>query len=422
MSYFNKIFIVLILMWGAVGLERMVAGFVLPGIQKDFALNYTQAGAIIAVFGFAWAIGSWAMGSLSDYVGRKPVIVILVLFGGICSWVTGLVGSFAMLLGIRAIMGFAEGGIFGPASATIAEESSPLTRARNVALLPALFTLTGGAIGPVLSTQLMAHYGWRFVFYVYAIPAVVLGLLIWAVMKEPASTKAALAARRSGAQREKRLDAQGKEIGYWDVFKYRNIILMMATWTFNMAYLWIFTSFGMIYMAKVHQLPLTTVGMVMSGFGIGAFLGCPIVGIISDHIGRKKAIVLCQLLGGIMASIFVTLSPGTSVPVLFAFIFVAAASSAGSTPILVSISAETVGFALAATAIGAVTGVGELIGGGILPVIGGGMGDRIGLSATLYLAGAALIASAICGLFVRETAPRMVTPMGIETSLKTSKL
>ena len=72
---------------------------------------------------------------------------------------------------------------------------------------------------------------------------------------------------------------------------------------------------------------------------------------------------------------------------------------------------------MAATAIGAVTGVGELIGGGILPVVAGGIADKIGLSATLYLAGAALLASAICGLFVRETAPRFLKKGREEPSL-----
>jgi MFS family permease len=406
MRYFTKIYVVLVLMWGAVGLERMVAAFVLPGIQKDFALNYTQAGMIIAIFGIAWAIGTWGMGGLSDYVGRKPVIVALVIFGGVCSWLTGLAGSFAVLLIIRAVMGFAEGGIWGPASATIAEESSPMTRARNLGLLPGIFTLTGAAIGPILSTQLMVHYGWRFVFYVYAIPAIVLGILIWIVMKETASTQATLAARRAGTEREKRVDGEGKPIGYWDVWKYRNIILMMAIWTFNMAFLWLFTSFGMLYMEKVHQMPITTVGLVMSGFGFGAFLGAPIFGMLSDHIGRKWSLVCCQLAGCIAAIVFVTLSPGIGAGLLFPFIFIAAFCSGGVTPVLLSVSAETVGFAMAATAIGAVTGVGELIGGGILPIVAGGIADHIGLASTLYLAGGILILGSICGFFVRETAPR----------------
>jgi MFS family permease len=408
MRYFNKIFILLMLTWGAVGLERLVAGFVLTGIQKDFSLNYTQAGAVIAMFGLAWAIGTWAMGSLSDYAGRKPVLVFLIIFGGVCSWLTGLAWSFAALLIIRAVMGFADGGIFGPASATVTEESPPLTRARNAGMLPALFTLVGAAIGPILSTQLMAHYGWRFAFYIYAIPAVVLGLLIWVVMKEPESTRLALAARRAGKQRATRLDGEGKEIGYWDVFKYRNILLMTAIWSFVMAFLWIFTSFGTLYMAKVHGLPLTTVGMIMSGIGIGGFFGSPLLGLISDHTGRKKTVVSCLFVSGVAAIIFGALTPGTSVVLLFAFLFIAGGVCGGVCPIMMSVSTETVGFSMAATAIGVVTGFGELIGGGVFPIVGGGIADSIGLSSTLYLSGALLIIGGVCGIFMKETAPRMI--------------
>jgi MFS family permease len=110
MGRFRKTFILLILVWGCVGLERFVAAFVLPGIQKDFGLNYTEAGSIVGVFAIAWAIGVWAMGSLSDYVGRKPVIVVLTILGGILSWLSGLAGGLASLLVIRGIVGFVEGG------------------------------------------------------------------------------------------------------------------------------------------------------------------------------------------------------------------------------------------------------------------------------------------------------------------------
>lgn len=409
MKYFHKILILLVLMWGVVGLERMVMGFVLPGVQKDFGLNYSQCGTIIAIFGLAWAIGTWAMGSLSDYIGRRPVIVGLLIVGGLCSWITGIAGSFAFLLAIRAIMGFAEGGIYGPAAATVTEESPPESRARNAGLLAGFFVLFGGAIGPVLSTQLMVHYGWRLVFYVYALPALVLAILIWFVMKEPASTRAAIDARSRGLQKQRRLDDQGNEIGYWDVFKSRNIVLMMITWIFNMAWLYIFTSFGVLYLEKVHHMPMTSIGLVMSGFGVGVFLGAPIVGMISDRIGRRKTLILCQVVGGIPGLIFASLSPGTGMPVLFAFIFAAAFFSSGSSPILISVAAETVGFALAATAIGAAIGVGELIGGGILPIVGGSIADSLGLTATVYMGPVFLIVSGLCGFFVRETAPRLVS-------------
>ena len=408
MGGFRKTFVLLILTFGCVGLERFVAAFVLPGIQKDFTLNYTEAASIIGVFGFMFAIGVFTMGSLSDYVGRKPVLVVLIILGGILSWLSGLAGGLTGLLIIRGIMGFVEGGIWAPLAATISEESPPLARARNVALPIALFILLGAAVGPALSTQLMTVFGWRVVFYLYAVPAVVLGLLILVVMKEPPSTRAIIAARRSGARKEKRLDAEGKEIGYWDVFKYRNVIVLAVIWTLNQAVLWLTTTFTMPYLMKVHQLPFTTAGLIMSSFGVGACIGLPLFGAASDRFGRKSSIVVSQLLCGVMAIVFVSLSPGTALPFLVLFLMLTAACSGGCPAIIQASCAETVGFAMAATAMGFVTGTGELIGGGIFPVIGGGLADKIGFAPALYLAAASAIAAGIVGFFVRETAPRIV--------------
>jgi nitrate/nitrite transporter NarK len=56
-----------------------------------------------------------------------------------------------------------------------------------------------------------------------------------------------------------------------------------------------------------------------------------------------------------------------------------------------------------------VTGSGELIGGGIFPVMGGNIADKIGLAPTLYLAGVLMIVGGLIGFFARETAPRIVS-------------
>jgi MFS family permease len=405
MSYFNKIFLLLGLGFGVVGLERMVAAFVLPAIQKEFALNYMGAGAIVAIFGVTWAIGVYVLGSISDYIGRKPVIVLFLIFGGLCSWLSGIAWSFLFLIIIRGIMGFAEGGLWGPITATIAEESRPENRARNVGFIPGMFLVIGTAIGPILSIQLMLHYGWRNVFYIYAIPAVVLGILIWIVMKESPTIQAMLNDRRRGV-RSKRVDAQGKEIKYGDMFKYRNILIFLIVWPIDLAFLYLFTTFGVFYMEKIHQLPMPVIGLIMSGFGLGGFLGCLVVGSLSDRLGRKKSLIGSFFLCAIVAYAFASLGLGASPVAFFALVFFSGFFFAGAGPIVTSSVVETVGFALAASAIGVVTGVGDLVGGGILPLVGGGLADLMGVKTPLYLASFLMIVSTVCCFLLQETAPK----------------
>lgn len=404
MKYSTRLLILLAASWGMVGLERMVIAFIMPGIQQDFKLNYTQVGTIISVFGFAWAIGAWAMGSLSDYIGKRFVIVILMIFGGICSWVTGLAGTFGVLLLVRTVMGFAEGGISGPASAVMMEESLPEKRGRNLGLMTGCFVLLGGAVGPILSTGLMASLGWRPVFFIYAVPAVILGILLWIFMHEPASTLAIIKARKEGQR--KRLDAQGREVNYADLFKNRNIILLIFTWTSQMVGLWLFTTFAVMFLFKVHGLSFTTVGMAMTGYGIGGFFGTFGGGIVSDRIGRRKVTIISLLLGGLLVILFGSLGPGTPLGVLFLVIFLHSLAVSGAAGVGWTMITESAGFYLAATAIGVVTGIGELVGGGILPTIGGGIADMFGLSATLYLTGFILVAAGILSFFLRETLVR----------------
>ncbi len=400
MKYSTRVVFLMAVTFGIVGLERMVIAFVMPGIQQEFNLSYTQVGAIVSVFGFTWAIGSWLMGSISDYVGRRVVLITLMIFGGVCSWLTGIAGSFIMLVVVRGVMGFAEGGVASPIFAVVAEESPPQSRAKNMSLTTGLMVLFGGAVGPILSTALMARFGWRPVFYMYAGPAILMGILILLFVREPASTLAAIKARKEGRGR---LDAQGRQVRYADAFKNRNVIMLAFLWVTQMIWLWLFTTFGVMFLVKVHHLPMTTMGLVMTFFGVAVFVGGLFFGFLADRIGRRTVLVITLTVGGLFGLWFASLQPGTSLAMIIAAVFLYSCTSGGAGGTLTTMGAESVGPLLAATALGFINGFGELIGGGIFPTIGGGIADLLGLSTTLYVAAAISIAAGVTACFLRET-------------------
>ena len=56
-----------------------------------------------------------------------------------------------------------------------------------------------------------------------------------------------------------------------------------------------------------------------------------------------------------------------------------------------------------ATAGGLVIGIGEVIGGAIVPAVAGNIGDAYGLTATMLIGAACLLIAAILGFFLKET-------------------
>jgi MFS family permease len=405
MAYRNRAITVMAITSAIIGLERMVIAFVMPGIQETFKLNYTQVGAIVSVFAFTWAIGNWGMGGLSDRVGRKKVMVPLMIFGGICSWVTGLAWTFAVLLAVRAIMGFAEGGVMPCMGAVVYEESSPEKRGKSMAMLTGMFAFGGAALGPILSSMLFERLGWRPVFYVYAIPAVIMGIVILLLVREPASIASAIKARKEG--KRKRVDATAApQAGFREVLRNRNIRVLTIIWTVQMIFLWIFTTFGVMFLVRVHNLPIPQVGLAMTGFGVAALVGGLFAGYLADRVGRKPVGMIAMTIGGVICFVFASLQPGASLGLIAAVIFFISIAASGSGPVFWTMITESVGFRLAATGLGVTSGVAEVVGGGILPLAGGGIADLLGLRVTLYVMAALLIVGGALCFFLRETLER----------------
>ena len=115
--------------FGIVFFDRNASNFLMPFIQPDLHLNNTQVGLLAAALSLTWAIAAFGIGLVSDKTGsRKGLLILATLAFSVCSFLTGIASTFAMILGARLLMGVAEGGIMPISQSLIATEVEPRHR------------------------------------------------------------------------------------------------------------------------------------------------------------------------------------------------------------------------------------------------------------------------------------------------------
>jgi predicted MFS family arabinose efflux permease len=129
---------------------------VLPYYAQSFGVAGVGFGALIGVYSLMQFAATIVLGRLSDRVGRRPILLISILFSFTGYLVFALAGSYAVLFLGRTISGFSAGNI-SVAQAYIADITPPKERSRGMGMIGAAFGL-GYIVGPALG-GLAGHYG-----------------------------------------------------------------------------------------------------------------------------------------------------------------------------------------------------------------------------------------------------------------------
>jgi MFS family permease len=144
----------------------------------------------------------------------------------------------------------------------------------------------------------------------------------------------------------------------------------------------------------------------MSIMGLNAAICGFLVPAFSDYIGRKPAMIIFCFVGivGPLGALYFD-GPISGIAAL---LFIGWAGT-GAFPLFMGVvPGETVPRALAASSMGLVVMVGELVGGVAMPWVAGRAADETSLAAPMVIAAACAFCGGITALFLKETAPRKV--------------
>jgi len=391
-GYEWKIILILSLTFGLVGLDRFILPVLFPAFMGELGLTYQDLGNLVGILAVFWGISAFAMGFLSDRVGRRKVLIPAVIVFSLMSALSGMVGGLVSLLLIRAVMGLAEGPVASTGVAVAVEASHPKRRGMNNGIFQCMISLMGNAIGPIIATQLLLVTTWRTVFMLVGIPGLVMAAVMFFVVREPAH------ATPDGARVARP--------GFADLFGHRNVPLAMLTLMCAMGGIFVMGAMMPNYLTDYLHLSVQQMGVVVSAIGFGGALGQFAMPTVSDFIGRKLATLISYILAAAFTYLF-TQAGADNLSTLFWLIFFAALFNFSALAILAGpVAAEAAPVGMVASVAGLVIGAGEIFGGGVAPAIAGRIAAASGIQNVFTFTIGSLILGFVIALFLKETAPR----------------
>lgn len=166
-----------------------MANMALPSISIDFKTDFSTVKWIILSYLISSTLLSLKVGHLGDVKGRKKILLVGIVFFSASSLLAGLSKSFDLLILARVLQGIGASALtvlpISLVSHILPKESS----GRTIGLL-ATMSAVGTASGPTIGGFLISLLGWRSIFHLMGIMA----LLIFLISKKmiPSSTSARL--------------------------------------------------------------------------------------------------------------------------------------------------------------------------------------------------------------------------------------
>jgi MFS transporter, ACS family, hexuronate transporter len=146
-------------------LDRQTLSALAPEIQREFALDDTRYGLILAAYSIPYAVVAPFAGLLIDRIGLTLAISLALGLWSCAGIATGLTRGLGSLIVCRAILGAAEAAGIPAAGKAIAMYAKPEERAMGHAVNQAAVSF-GSMMAPLFAAWILPRWGWRAAFLV----------------------------------------------------------------------------------------------------------------------------------------------------------------------------------------------------------------------------------------------------------------
>ncbi|MGH6665289.1 MAG: MFS transporter [Pseudolabrys sp.] len=268
--------------WTLDAFDFFLLVFVLKDIAAEFSSDIKTVSVAIVLTLAARPVGALLFGLAADRYGRRPTLMVDIVCYSAIEFASGFAPSLTALLVLRTIYGIAMGGEWGVGASLTMETIPPKTRGIVSGLLQAGYP-SGYLLASIVYGLLFSIIGWRGMFMVGALPALLVLYIRSTVDESPA-----FEARRTQVNTHNLWHVIRNNMGLF-IF---SIVLMTAFNFFSHGTQDLYPTF----LEVQRKLSPHEVGAIAVVYNIGAILGGLFFGTLSESIGRRRAIVIAALL------------------------------------------------------------------------------------------------------------------------------
>lgn len=381
--------------WMLDAFDVMLYSMVLAELIGNFGISKQTGGLLGSLTLMASAFGGVIFGFVADRIGRARSLSTSILIYSVATAACGFAHTVLMLAVFRVVLGLGMGGEWTAGAALVAETWPTEHRGKALGLMQSTWAI-GGMLAAGVAWAILPRWGWRGVFFVGVLPALV-ALWIQRRVSEPEVwTRGGRS--RGGAPRTVPLRVLWRKDIRW------NGLLATAMNTFSMLGYWgLFT-----WIAAYFSLPVsdggrglsiaTTYGWLLI-IGVGQWFGYVLFGFAADAFGRRRTYFAYLVLAAILTPIYGVVHSSVWLLVLGP---VLAFFGTGFFSGFSAITSELFPTEIRATAMGLSYNVGRGI-SAVAPFAVGTLAIRIGLGHSFFMLGGAFFIAALLTLMLPET-------------------
>ena len=271
--------------WTLDAFDFFLVSLSLTAIAKEFNKSDAEIALSITITLAFRPVGAFIFGLMADRYGRRLPLMVDLVFYSVIEVLSGLAPSYTSFMILRALFGIGMGGEWGVGASLAMEKVPPRLRGVFSGLLQEGYA-AGFLLASICSFFVLERWGWRPMFFIGGFPALLALFVRFRVKESEVWEK----------NRHKTWSDLGRAIAsHWKLFIYLTLFMMMMNFvshgTQDMYPTLLKRQWG-FSPGKVAG--ITAISMV------GAIIGGIVFGLMSDRIGRRRAIIIALLCGILM--------------------------------------------------------------------------------------------------------------------------